>query len=93
MASPEFDAHGRRHRAVEVDIATFPVDHDGDDLVLMSSGVKVRREDMAEYQRQFVADDEEADSPHLKEVIVFGSAAVISFAAIALARRRLNRNN
>lgn len=92
MASPESDAHGSTHRSVEVSVETFPLDHDDDDLVVMSSGVKVRREDMAEYQRQYAVDEEAGEHGYLKEAMIFASAATLSFAAVALARRRLNRN-
>lgn len=94
MRSPESDANDYVHRSVEHGFDTFLVDYDGDeDTVLMSTGVRIRTADMTEYQKQCGGDIEIDDDGHLlKEALAFSSVAVLSFAVIALAHRRLKRN-
>lgn len=92
MTSPESsscdDHSGRPDDFVET-FGDEMLEHPG--FVKMSSGSVIRSKDLRRYQDQY--EPEETDENHfIERAVAFGGAAALTFAAMALARRRLNKN-
>jgi hypothetical protein len=99
MSPYESDAHGRIHRSVEIsvddkDIARATRDEkpgDDEELILMSDGNKIRREDVLHYMDSFPDTDEDDERQRKIDAVVISSVAGLGAIALGLALHRLKK--